>query len=116
MKFFISQPMKGKTDEEIKAKRNAIIAGCKAQDDEAVIIDSFFEGAPHDAKPLWFLGKSIQLLSEADVAYFAEGWETARGCKLEYECAKAYGIACICETKDDFLLAENVEEGGNENG
>ena len=116
MKYFISQPMKGKTDEEIKAKRNAIIARCKALDDEAEIIDSFFERTPHDASPLWFLGKSIQLLSKADVACFAEGWEKARGCKLEHECAKAYGITCFCETKDGYLLAEMLEEGGSENG
>lgn len=27
-----------------------------------------------------------------DVAYFAEGWQEARGCKIEHECAVQYGI------------------------
>ena len=39
------------------------------------VIDSFFQEAPTDAKPLWFLGKSLELLSGADVAYFAQGWK-----------------------------------------
>lgn len=92
-KVFISQPMVDKTDEEIKAVRNKIIEEIRAYiDDDVEVIDSFFEGAPHDAKPLWFLGKSLQLLSNADIAYFAKGWEKYRGCRIEYECAAEYGI------------------------
>ena len=62
-KVFISQPMKDKTDEEIKAVRSAVSKYVtNLYNDKAEIIDSFFEGAPHDAKPLWFLGKSFELL------------------------------------------------------
>ena len=59
------------------------------------VIDSFFQEAPVDAKPLWFLGKSLELLSGADVAYFAQGWEDARGCVIEHDSALAYGIKSI---------------------
>ena len=99
-KLFISQPMRDKTDGEIKSERNEIVKRVTERFGEVEVIDSFFENAPHDAKPLWFLGKSLEKLSEADIAYFAKGWESARGCKLEYECAKAYGITCICENED----------------
>lgn len=95
-KLFISQPMKDKTDEEIKAERKLAIE--KAQEvvgEEVEVIDSFFENAPHDARPLWFLGKSLELMAGADVVYFAKGWENARGCKIEHECAVQYGINCI---------------------
>lgn len=34
-------------------------------------------------------------LAEADIAYFAKGWQYARGCKIEYECALKYGIKVI---------------------
>ena len=97
MKYFISQPLNGKTDEEIKAKRKEVETAILEQEPDAEILDSFFEGAPHDAKPLWFLGKSLEILSNADIAYFCEGWENARGCKLENECALAYGITVIEE-------------------
>lgn len=96
MKAFISQPMKDKTDEEIKAERVKAIDSLKEKFGEDVeIIDSFFEDAPADAKPLWFLAKSLELLSTADVAYFCKGWETARGCKIENTCAIEYGIEVI---------------------
>ena len=59
------------------------------------LLIAFFKDAPHDARPLWFLGKSLELLSTADVAYFAKGWDSARGCKIEHDCAVAYDIDVI---------------------
>ena len=95
IKLFISQPMKDKTDEENKEERERIINACKNEYGEIEVIDSFFESAPHDAKPLWFLGKSFELLSTADVAVFAKGWDKARGCKMEHEACKEYGIKAV---------------------
>lgn len=95
-KLFISQPMRGKTDEEILKERNEAIAIAKdVMEDDIEVIDSFFQNAPAEANPLWFLGKSIELLSSADVVYFCNGWSDARGCRIEYECAKEYGIDTI---------------------
>ena len=95
-KLFISQPMNGKTDAEILEVRNKAIKSAERELGEKVeVIDSFFRNAPVEANPLWFLGKSLELLSEADVAYFAKGWEEARGCKIEYQCAIDYGIELV---------------------
>lgn len=95
-KLFISQPMRGKTDEEILAVRKKAITSAERHLGEKVeVIDSFFQSAPAEAKPLWFLGKSLELLSTADVAYFAPGWEDARGCRIENTCAIEYGITVI---------------------
>lgn len=95
-KLFISQPMRGKTDEEILAVRKKAIESAEKLVGEPVeVIDSFFQAAPADAKPLWFLGKSLELLATADVAYFAKGWDEARGCKIENICAIEYGITVI---------------------
>ncbi len=92
-KVFISQPMKDKTDEEIKAERKQLVDHAKVMVGEEIqVIYSFFESAPHDARPLWFLGKSLELMSQADVVVFGDGWENARGCKIEHECAVQYGI------------------------
>lgn len=96
MKIFISQPMKGKTNEEIKAERERLIAKAREHYGEDIeVIDSFFENAPADARPLWFLGKSLELLSTADVAVFAPDWESARGCRVENHCAIMYGIEVL---------------------
>lgn len=94
-KLFISQPMRDKTDEEIKAERARIVKAVVERFGEVEVIDSFFESAPHDAKPLWFLGKSLELLSNADYAYFADDWEDYRGCRIEHDCAVQYGIDII---------------------
>lgn len=100
-KLFISQPMRGKTNEEILAVREKAIASAERQLGEKVeVIDSFFQNAPAEAKPLWFLGKSLELLSTADVAYFAPGWEDARGCRIENTCAIEYGITVIEDYKN----------------
>lgn len=95
-KLFISQPMRGKSDEEILMEREkAIKAAEKLVGEPVEVIDSFFQNAPAYAKPLWFLGKSLELLSNADVAYFAPGWKDARGCIIEHDCAISYGIKSI---------------------
>lgn len=95
-KLFISQPMRGKKDEEILAERKKAIESAERNLGEPVeVIDSFFQNAPADARPLWFLGKSLELLSTADIAYFAKGWEDARGCRIENQCAIEYGIEVI---------------------
>lgn len=97
IKLFISQPMRGRTNEEIETERREaaetvkVILGC----DEIKVIDSFFKDAPVDARPLWFLGKSLELLSTADVAYFTKDWEKFRGCRIEHEAALEYGIKVI---------------------
>ena len=96
--LFISQPMNGKTNEEILFERAKAINSAEQILGEPVeAIDSFFQDAPHDAKPLWFLGKSLELLSTADVVYFAKGWGSARGCKIEHESAINYNIDVLYE-------------------
>ena len=98
-KVFISQPMKDKTDAQILEERDRAIEIIKERFNttDVEIIDSFMQSAPHDAKPLWFLGKSLQFLSNADIAYFVKDWDKYRGCRIENICAKEYGISTIEE-------------------
>lgn len=93
-KLFISQPMNGRNEQEIKAERKHFekhafdFFGC----DE--VINSYFEdyNPENGCIPLKYLAKSIEMLADADVAVFCKGWENARGCRIEHECAVAYGI------------------------
>ena len=94
-KIFISQPMKDKTNQEIEQERKEIIEKVRKYFWEFEVIDSFLKDAPHDAKPLWFLGKSLELLSNANVIVLGKGWEHSRGCRIEHECAVQYGISVI---------------------
>ena len=91
MKLFISQPMKDKTNEEIEVERAEVISRFEAEGIKVKIIDVFFKNAPAQAAPLWYLGESIKLLGEADVAYFCKDWQHYNGCTIEHECAVRYG-------------------------
>lgn len=92
-KLFISQPMKGKKDEEIKNERETAITRAKEIIGEDVdVLETFFNDFTSDAKPLQYLARSIEYLAMADIAYFAPGWEAARGCRIEHDCAVEYGI------------------------
>lgn len=95
-KLFISQPMIDKTNEEILKERKEAISLIKLIINEDVeIVDSFIQNAPHDANPLWFIGKSLEFLSTADVAYFCDGWSNYRGCCMEHNACLQYGIKII---------------------
>lgn len=100
-KLFISQPMKDKSDKEILQEREKAIALAKerireqGEEADVEVIDSFFQNAPAEVRPLWFLGKSLELLSTADFVYFAPGWGSARGCKIEHICSEEYGITIL---------------------
>lgn len=98
MKIFISQPMKGFSEEEIRYNREKAIEKIKRlYCNDVEIIDNYFDS---DEKPLFKLGKSIELLSKADIIYLCKGWNKARGCKIEYMCASDYDIKIIFEEGD----------------
>ena len=64
-KLFISQPMNGKSDKEILDERNRLISEAEERSGEKFdVLETFFRGAPADAKPLWYLGESLKYLSE----------------------------------------------------
>ena len=44
---------------------------------------------------VYCLGRAIIKLSEADIVVFAEGWENARGCRIEHTIAQDYGMDII---------------------
>ena len=105
MKAMLSQPMAGKTDEEIVATREKAIAALKEQGYEIVntlFTDEWYSqenaeerGVVH--RSLYFLAKSLESMSLCHAAYFCKGWENARGCRIEHEAAKAYGLTIIYE-------------------
>ena len=95
-KLFISQPMRWKTEIEILRERT--IAYQKVVDilgEDVEVIDTYFKNFKENPKPLHYIAKSIECLAEADIVYFAKGWENARGCKIEHLCAVEYGKLCI---------------------
>lgn len=108
MKAMLSQPMAGKTEEEIVATRNKAVQyltnkGYKIVNtlftDEWYSKESMAERGVVQI-PLCFLAKSLENMSLCHAAYFCKGWENARGCRIEHEAAKAYGLEIIYEEEN----------------
>ena len=105
MKAMLSQPMAGKTKEEIISTRERAIAVLKERGYE--IINTLFTDEWYwqesmkergvENRPLCFLAKSLENMSLCHAAYFCKGWEETRGCRIEHEAAKAYGLTIIYE-------------------
>jgi len=91
MKIMISQPMNGKTNETIRNERESLIRKLRMEGHE--VIDNILTGeAPvASSEPIFYLGKSIELMSTVDAVIFMKGWENARGCVIEHEVALKYG-------------------------
>ena len=108
IKVFISQPMSNLPQDAILMRRKMIERKVQAEADgpphdhnyfansRVYFLDSFIEGAK-DVNALFCLGHALQVLSKADVAVFAEGWQNSRGCQIEHLCAEKYGIDILEE-------------------
>ena len=101
----LSQPMAGKTNEEIAATRERATAELEKMGYE--VIDSYFtdevqrqiemkqRGVVHI--PLCYLSMSLESMSLCHAVYFCKGWENTRGCRIEHDAAVAYGLKTLYE-------------------
>ena len=109
-KAMISQPMNGLTDEEIEKTRNKAIKHLERLGYKVVntpFTDDWYSESVMKARgveniPLCYLAKSLENMSLCDIAYFCDGWEDARGCRIEHDAAEEYGL--------DIIYAEDEEE------
>jgi hypothetical protein len=102
---FISQPMRGKTPEEIKTERERAIAALTEEfaktGEQFEVIDSYQKdfkpeaAAGSNAYRIEFLAKSIQMLAKADVLLSIGDWTKFSGCVIETAVAVNYGIEHI---------------------
>lgn len=95
MKYFISQPIYGKSTEEIKCMREHIENAIRSEDQNAEFIDSYVPGCQDDTSEVWQLGRMISLMHEADKVVFAPGWENYLDCRIQHICAKEYRFGVI---------------------
>lgn len=110
LKAMISQPMAGKTDEEIVEARNKAVDYLEGLGYE--VVNTFFTDEWYSKEkmeergvrqiPLCFLAKSLENMSLCDVVYFVDGWYETRGCKAEYIVAQEYGLKIIIDGEDSL--------------
>nr|DAH17701.1 MAG TPA: N-deoxyribosyltransferase [Caudoviricetes sp.] len=105
MKAMLSQPMAGKTEQEIRETREKAIIALEEMGYSVVntlFTDEWYSPEKMRERgveqiPLCFLAKSLENMSLCHAAYFCKGWENARGCRIEHEAAKAYGLEILYE-------------------
>lgn len=98
-KLFISCPMNGRTEENIKKSMEKMHKIAEIVfDQELEVIDSYIEENPPDNvnQGIWYLGNSIQRLSEADYFIGIDYNEFWKGCLTEARIAQMHGIPMTC--------------------
>lgn len=94
-RIFVSVPMKGRTEVEIKVSIQKMKKIAEIYEGEELeLIDSYIEDNPPDNcnQGIWYLAKSMERLSRADVFIGIDEVYDWRGCDIENKAALAYGI------------------------
>ncbi len=98
MKIFFSIPMNGKSKEQINDNMASLFDQIKQTLPEAELVESVFD--EYEELPIeitdknigvYCLGLALQAMAKADLVVFANGWQTARGCRIERMVAEQYG-------------------------
>ena len=91
MKIIISQPMKGKTEQQVRDERTALVSKIEASGN--TVIDTIFPDFTNEGNiPVKYLAKSLEAIADVDAVVFMDGWKEARGCKIERQVCEDYGI------------------------
>ena len=99
----ISMPMNGLSEEEVAQKYLQVKEYLESLGYAVVntlfdqVSDSDLAAVGIANAPVWYLAKSLHQMSRCDTVYFCKGWRAARGCKIEHEVAKQYGITMLYE-------------------
>ena len=93
-KLFISCPMKGRTEENIRKSMEQMHKIAEIVfDQELEVIPSYVHNVPETKNTaIWCLGKAIQFLADADYFIGIEYNDFFKGCMIENEVVRAYGI------------------------
>lgn len=94
-KLFISCPMRGRTEENIRNSMERMHKMAEAFfGQELEVIPSYIPDRAPDTvnRRIWYLGESIKLMSEAEYFIGVNHYEAFAGCCVENEVARYYGI------------------------
>lgn len=101
LKIFISMGMKSKSTEQVRQEMNKVFVEIQKDLPNVVLIDSVIDNADKEIAikgnsiSIWYLGKSLELMSEANLVFFINDWENYKGCKIERMVAEKYGKLCV---------------------
>lgn len=108
-KLFISCPMNGRTEENIKKSMDKMHKIAEIVFEQKLdVIDTYIEEDPPEGvnAGVWYLGKSIEMMSEADYFIGIDCCGVYKGCALETKIAYDYHIPMFTLTDEDLIMSE----------
>lgn len=106
-KLFVSVPMKGRTEENIRKSITKMHKIAEAiMGEELELIDSYVEdNPPKDSKnSVWYLSKSIEWLAQADVFITIRDKYEWNGCYIESEVAQRYLEIPVIYIEEQYVM------------
>ena len=115
-KIFLSLPMSGRSDEEIQSlisvmKSLFLMKNPFDKGEEIVFVHNFQEMevvtntfdplfGERKTPALYYLGRAINKMAYCDAVLFSPGYQSARGCNVEFDVAHYYDIPIYVITRD----------------
>ena len=110
MNVFISQPMIGLTNDELKKYRSKVLDMIQRRyptEKIRFITNPLIANLPHDDNSIvWYLGKSLECIASANLVFFSKGWEIDYICSLQHAICRYYNIPIIHE--DEYFTHEST--------
>lgn len=100
MKVFISQGVSGRTRKEIIADRkNAENLAREVLGNDVEFKDMILpekDSLSSGRQDVYILARAIESIADADMVFFAHGWQGVPGCRIVHSAALAYGVP-VCD-------------------
>ena len=110
MNVFISQPMVGLTNDELKKYRSKVLDMVKRRyptEKIRFITNPLIANLPHDDNSIvWYLGKSLECIASANLVFFSKDWEMDYICSLQHAICHYYRIPIAYE--DGYFTHESA--------
>ena len=119
MKVMISQPMSGVPDSEVRRIQSELKD--KFGKYHIEVVDSFLtEEVEQSNNPgVFYLGRTLtNFMHDVDAVYFVDGWQRARGCRIERKICEEYHIMILDSSffkheneihiRSDFINSNNI--------
>ena len=111
--LFVSLPMRGRDEIDIRNEMEDLRELAEEEYGVAFdLMDTYEHGNPPDDilhGNMWYLAKSIEMLTQANFVIFAPGWKNASGCIVEHMICALYDIPYAELNIPEIPNLENAE-------
>lgn len=94
LRVYCAVPMWGRAESAIASELESAVSLYSSHTGKSCELVNYSRA--HTAlSPLEAFGESVKSMAKADVVLMLDGWEEARGCRLEHEIAMGFGVPVV---------------------